>query len=264
MFDIKFLLIGFIIGIACIAPGVSGGSLAIAFGIYERMINCVVHFKTKIKDEIGFILPLGIGAICGIAVFALGLNFLFDRYEFIMRMMFAGLMLGTFPQVYNAACKQGFKNYYPMLFICTMMLSLFGFNAIQTNGEMPINIYTSSLMGLVIGVGTIIPGVSDSALLMALGLYKPMLEGFTELNFYIIIPAAISALITIIILLKVVEWLFSRYYGAASFVFFGLLGGSAAAIVPEVTAFNGQLVVAIIFAIIGARCSLYFGKKFAE
>ena len=49
----KYLIIGFIIGVGCIAPGVSGGSLAIAFGIYDRLIGCAVHWKKKLLKEFG-------------------------------------------------------------------------------------------------------------------------------------------------------------------------------------------------------------------
>lgn len=262
MFSIKYILIGFVIGIGCVAPGVSGGSMAVSFGVYERMIDCAVHLKGRLKKEIVFLLSLAAGGIIGIAVFALGLNFLFTRYEFIMRMLFAGLMLGTFPSVYTAACKNGYKWYYPLLFIVTMILSVLCFSAVTNGADAQINTLTASMSGVIIGVGTVVPGVSASAILMALGLYKPLLTQFTQINLSAIIPTVFGVIISIALLLKGVEWLFAHCYGAASFIFFGLLGGSTAAIVPEVSAVNTELFISLAAAAAGVCFAVFFGKKF--
>ncbi len=264
MLNIKLLVIGFIIGVGSIAPGVSGGSMAIAFGVYERIIGVVVHFKKRIKNEIAFLMPLAVGGIVGIGLFTFGLNILFDRYEFIMRMAFAGLMLGTFPSVYSSACKEGYRWFYPLLFIGIMLLSLFGFGALRGETVTEITPLLAAVSGVIIGIGTVVPGVSASATLMAVGLYKPMLEGFSELDFAIILPTVLGIAISILALLKTVEWLFSRFYGEASFVFFGLLGGSTAAIVPEITAFDGRFFISIAVFISGALLAFLFGKRFAE
>lgn len=262
MVHFKYLIIGFIIGVGCIAPGVSGGSLAIAFGIYDRLIGCAVHWKKKLLKELKFLIPLGIGGVAGVAVFGFGLSFLFDEFEFSMRLIFAGLMLGTFPSTLKTSCKEGFKNYYPLLFIASLAISVFGFNLIASGGELPLNTLTAGLGGFIFGFGTIIPGVSSSAILIALGLYQPMLERCTSLDFGILIPVAAGILLSGIMLLKLVEWLFNKFYGAASFIFFGLLGGSTVAIIPKITEINLTLVISLILAIMGAVGSYLFGKKF--
>lgn len=262
MFSIKYVLIGFVIGIGCVAPGVSGGAMAVSFGVYERMIDCAVHLKSRLKKEFGFLMSLAVGGVIGIAVFALGLNFLFTRYEFIMRMLFAGIMLGTFPSVYTAACKNGYKWYYPLLFIITMAASVVCFGAVSNGADAPINTLTASVSGAIIGIGTVVPGVSASAVLMALGLYKPLLAQFTQLNLTAIIPTALGVVISIALLLKGVEWLFAHCYGAASFIFFGLLGGSTAAIVPKISAINTELFISLAAAVAGMSFAVFFGKKF--
>ncbi len=262
MINLKYIIIGFIIGVGCIAPGVSGGSLAIAFGIYDRLIGCAVHWKTKLLKELKFLIPLGIGGVAGVAIFALGLSFLFDEFEFSMRLIFAGLMLGTFPSTFKASCKKGFKNYYPILFIASMAVSVFGFNLIASSGTLSLNTLTAVIGGFIFGFGTIIPGVSSSAILIALGLYQPMLDRCTSLDFGVLIPVAAGVLLSAVMLLKLVEWLFNRFYGSASFIFFGLLGGSTVAIIPTNIELNLTLAISLVLALLGAVGSYLFGKKF--
>ena len=244
----NYLTVSFLIGLGSVAPGVSGGSMAIAFGIYERIVGILTDFRNKFKEEIGFLLPLAIGGMAGISVFVLGLNFLFDKYEFFMRFLFAGIMLGTFPSVYSSAVKEGYKSYYPLIFIFSMLISLFGYQAIRGNFEGQVTPIVSAISGGIIGIGTVIPGISASAVLMALGLYKPLLASFAEFNIAIIIPAALGFLITVAALLKAVEWLFSRYHGEISFVLFGLLGSSVAAIVPKIYKINLSLILSLLLS----------------
>ena len=89
-----------------------------------------------------------------------------------------------------------------------------------------------------------------------------MLDRCTSLDFTILIPVVAGILLSAILLLKLVEWLFNKFYGAASFIFFGLLGGSTVAIIPKITQFNLTLVISLILALIGAVGSYLFGRKF--
>ena len=261
---VNYLTVGFLIGLGSVAPGVSGGSMAIAFGIYEKIVGILTDFKNKLRDEIGFLLPLAIGGVVGIGIFVLGLNFLFDKYEFFMRFLFAGIMLGTFPSVYSAATAQGYKGYYPLIFIGTMLISIFGYQLISGDFGDKITPFIAAICGIIIGVGTIIPGISASAVLMALGFYKPLLASVTEFKFAIIIPTVLGFVIALALLLKTVKWLFCMYHGEISFILFGLLGSSIAAIIPKIYAINTSFFIALALSVFGAIASYIFGKKAAQ
>lgn len=256
--------VGFLIGVGSVAPGVSGGSMAIAFGIYEKIVEILTDFRKKLRSELHYLLPLVMGSVVGIGVFLLGLNFLFDRYEFFMRFLFAGVMLGTFPAVYSAATARGYKGYYPLIFIAAMLISLFGYQAIGGNFGGGITPFIAGICGIVIGIGTIIPGISASAVLMAIGLYKPLLTAIAEFELAIIIPTALGFVIAVASLLKAVKWLFDMYHGEISFVLFGLLGSSVAAIVPQIDVIDLSLLIAITLSIIAAIASYLFGKSAAQ
>lgn len=262
--DIRYFLMGFVVGIGSVAPGISGGSMAIAFGIYERLVGCVVGFKKRIKAELPFLIRFCAGAIVGIAFFAVVLSFLFEKYETVMQMLFAGFMLGTFPSVFKTSCSQGYKKKYPVIFLAAMCISLFGLKLIGNRYTMELNSTTAFLGGAIIGIGTIVPGISGSAVLMALGLYRPLLERCVGADMSVIIPLGIGAIVTALLLLKLIEWLFSIAYGGASFAFFGLLAASTAAIIPPMTGFGLKFVIGILFAVFGAVISILFNKKYCS
>ncbi len=262
MVNLKYIIIGFIVGVGCVAPGLSGGAMAIVFGVYERMISCVAHWRTKLIKELKFLIPLGIGGVIGVAVCALGLDFLFERFQSYMWIVFIGLMLGTFPSTFKASCKDGFKFYYVFIFLASAALTVFGFGAI--GGNFPLNPYTALLGGFVFGFGTIIPGVSSSAILKNLGLYEAMLDRCTKLDFSVLIPVAVGVLISAVILIKPVEWLFKRFHGPSSFAFFGMLGGSVIMIIPVINTFDYKLVISLILAVIGAVGTYLFCEKFDD
>lgn len=264
MAGMNLFAMGFLVGVGSAAPGVSGGSMAIGFGIYERMVGILTDFRKKIRSELGFLVPLSMGIVAGVVVFLLGLSFLFDRYEFFMRFLFAGVMLGTFPSVYSASVAQGYKGHYPIIFIVSMLISLFGYRAIGCSFGSQITPVIAFVCGIIIGVGTIIPGVSSSAVLMALGLYKPLISAMAKFEILVIIPVIVGFVIAVVSLLRVVKWMFEMCHGEISFVLFGLLGSSVAAIVPRIEKIDLPLLIAVALFISGAIASYLFGKMMAQ
>ena len=65
----KNIIKGMMIGIANIMPGVSGGTLAVSMGIYDKLIHCITHILSEFKESMKFLLPIFAGA--GIALVAL-------------------------------------------------------------------------------------------------------------------------------------------------------------------------------------------------
>ena len=67
---IKKILIGFVVGIACITPGLSAGVIAAAAGLYEPAIHAIVSIRKEFKKSVIYLMPLGIGAVIGILLFS--------------------------------------------------------------------------------------------------------------------------------------------------------------------------------------------------
>ena len=74
---IKNILKGMVIGIANIIPGVSGGTMMVAMGIYDKLIHCITHLFSELKKSILFLLPIAIGMGIAVVGSAFGLEYLF-------------------------------------------------------------------------------------------------------------------------------------------------------------------------------------------
>ena len=96
---IRLIVIGVILGVANVIPGVSGGTLAVVFNIYDRLISVITLNVKKILSEWKFILPLVIGMGLGIILFSKAITFLFENYPVQTNWFFIGIILGSIPMI---------------------------------------------------------------------------------------------------------------------------------------------------------------------
>lgn len=94
---IKTFIAGIIIGIANIIPGVSGGTMAVSMGIYDKLIHAVTHLFKEFKKSCLFLLPVLIGAAAAIVILSRVIEFLFDHYPLQTNLLFIGLIVGGLP-----------------------------------------------------------------------------------------------------------------------------------------------------------------------
>ena len=227
---------GLAIGIGAVAPGVSGGTLAVIFGIYEKMTEAIATHFRDFWNKVKTFFFLGLGGVVGVIGFSNIIGYLFRYYELEVKYLFIGLMAGTFPALRKQANKQGFQITYLISFAITFTIAILF--AILNNtasegitGDQP-HFLLLVLYGAVIGFGTIIPGISASFLLMYLGSYEVMIDGIARLNPWILIPAGIGFLISVLGFAKLINLLFQKAYGSTYYAIFGLTVGSIFAIFP--------------------------------
>ena len=90
---IKEILRGVFIGVANIIPGVSGGTIALSMGIYEKIISAVNNIRKEFKNSVKTLLPYIIGAVLGIVVLSFVIEFSLENFELPTLMAFVGLIL---------------------------------------------------------------------------------------------------------------------------------------------------------------------------
>ncbi len=117
-------IIGFLKGLAmgagAIAPGVSGGALAVIFGLYDKLANFIAHLSKNFKENLLYFLPVGLGGVAGILVFSRLIEYLFNFYEIEVRYAFVGLMLGTLPSVVKQANALKINILFYSLYPCSL------------------------------------------------------------------------------------------------------------------------------------------------
>jgi putative membrane protein len=229
---------GMAMGIGAIAPGVSGGTLAVIFGLYEKITDAIANLFHEFWKKVKEFFFIGVGGIVGVLGFSHIISYLFKNYELEVKYLFIGLMMGTFPSLRRQANKQGFKYTYLIPFTITLIMAvlfaLLNSNAAEGTEGSRIGFLLFVLYGAVIGFGTIIPGISASFILMYLGSYQAMIEGISHIDLSVLIPAGIGFLITVFGFAKLINLLFQKAYGYTYYAVFGLTIGSILSILPGI------------------------------
>lgn len=267
---------GFLIGVANIIPGVSGGTLAITLGIYEKLIGAISHFFKNLKENIKFIIPIGIGAVLSILLLSRVISFCLKEYTLATILFFIGLILGGIPLL-NKKIKGHYKNVsniiiFLLSFGFVIVLSVLkGENVVSFANMNIINYIMLFLVGVVAAATMIIPGVSGSFVLMLLGYYKPIVDTIGALtkfnniwqNIMILVPFGIGVLVGIVAISKLLEFLFKKYEVKT---YFGVMGFIMASIITIFTGAEGlvfsvpQLLIGLMLLGIGFTAAYKLGE----
>lgn len=222
------------IGSGFIVPGVSGGALAAIFGMYERIIMFLSNITKNFKENVLFFIPVGLGALTGIVLLSFGVSFVLENYDTIVRWFFIGCIVGTAPALWAEAGKKGrSKNDIFILigaFVFGFILLFFGQQLF--NGQVAPSFISWIISGGLISLGMLIPGLSPSNFIMYMGLYQQMSDGFKSLDFGVIIPIGLGALATILLLSKVIAYIFENFYSRFFHFIVGVVIASTLVIVP--------------------------------
>jgi putative membrane protein len=242
---LKDILKGVLIGIANIIPGVSGGTMAVSMGIYDKMIYAINNIRKQFKKSIKFLLPYIIGAVISIAILSVIIEMLFDRRPLETSLGFIGLIVGGIPVLLKKVKNKGFKASYAISFVCFFALIIV-LQLLQGNEGTAVVLNASPkmmiilfLVGILASATMVIPGVSGSMILMLLGFYQPIIDMISQCvtalkdfdfnlifkNGIILLPFAIGVLLGIVIIAKLITFLFEKF---ETVTFYGIIGLVAA------------------------------------
>ena len=258
MKNIILLLQGAIVGIGAILPGVSGGVLCVAFGIYEPMMALLSHPKKTFKDYYKMFIPFLIGWVLGFTLLANVVKVLFSTVSTVALMLFFGLICGTLPGLIKTSEESDSKKSWTP-FVITLAISYFLFCLLEKSGISQVNIsfWSYIICGIVWGLSMIIPGLSSSSLLIYMGLYEPMTSGIASLNLTVIFPLVMGLIITVILFARIINSLFEKNYAVVSRIILGIVISSSLKIVPNNFENITILVISLICFVIGFVIARY-------
>lgn len=258
------ILKGMLIGIGGIAPGVSGGTFAMMLGVYDRITDSIGNFYKDFKVKFIFLSSIGIGVGIGIIGFSRILEYVFVAHEVGAKFVFIGIMLGSLPALVRESNKKGFQKAYILPFMLTLSLTvLFAIidrNAVATKSIESFDFVEGIFYGGLIALGTIVPGISSSILLMYFGVYGLVLDAIGSLRLEILFPLGIGFGITILILSKGIHYMFKHYFGWTSYMVLGFVLGSVLALVPS-GGHPSEYALGIVLAGLGAMSSYGVSRK---
>ncbi|NLV58806.1 MAG: DUF368 domain-containing protein [Clostridiales bacterium] len=237
LFSWLFRLIkGVVIGTGFIIPGVSGGVFAAIFGVYEPLIRFFANIRKNFLPNLFFFLPIGIGVLISMVICSKVLGEAFERFEVPLLWFFIGCVLGTLPMLYQQAGREGRQSHhYAILLLTVILVSLFLY---FIKGWLSgVSIPTGSLWvwlmaGALMGLGAIVPGLSPSNFLLYMGIYGVMMERIGALDFGVLIPVVLGALLCFLLLSKAFDRLFAKAYGGIYHFIIGLVVASTIMIIP--------------------------------
>lgn len=234
-------VLGFFIGLAVIVPGVSGSTVAIIFKLYENLLYALGNIVKKFKKCVRFLLPIAAGLLIGFVLGFLAIQKLIDISPFTVIGLFAGLMLGAFPAVYDEI--KGEKKTPPRLLLFLLgllvpvaiaLISVYGTEGAGSLKHLTAGHYILFLLlGYLVAVTQIVPGLSATALLMAFGYFTPIMQS-VHLSYWQEDPAvfavyaclAVGFLLGLVTFSKLLTTIFAKWRKGAFFLIVGLSLGS--------------------------------------
>lgn len=266
---LKLILQGMAVGIANIIPGVSGGTMMVAMGLYDKLIHCITHLKSEFKEAIKLLVPIFAGA--GIAVILLSrlFEYLLAVHPIPTNFAFCGLIAGSLPFIFKKVkghpVTLGKVIPFLLFFAIVIAMALMG----EAGGAAAdvsfsiINVVKLLGVGVVAAATMVIPGVSGSMMLMLLGYYDVILATINDaidalLAFDmgeifrvvgILAPFGIGVLVGIFVIAKIIEFIFSKAEIHAYYAIIGLIMASPIAILLQTDWSKFSLVTIVISAV---------------
>ena len=241
---------GVLMGLANLVPGVSGGTMLLAAGVYREFVGAiasVTRFKLGLRP-IGILTTVAGAAALAILLGAGTLKDLVVHQRWVMYALFIGLTLGGLPLVWKPVKTKTSAFWIGGFLGLSAMVALF---VIQLRGGSA-GSSDSSFIPLAIAGGAgasamILPGLSGGYLLLLLGQYVPILSGLDRLKealvsrdmssiisvvLEIVVPVGLGVVLGVVLISNLVQWFFRRYETATYGVLLGLLLGATVGLWP--------------------------------
>ena len=272
---------GIVLGVAFVIPGVSGGTLAVLMGIYEELIEAASNFyknMVNFKKYFMYLLPIGLGIIFSVAVFAKLIKFGLEKSPIITILIFLGMIIGGIPALVRnvKGTKINLKDMTLMLVGLIIVISMLIFHKSNSNvvlTNMSITGYiTLFLVGAIAAVTMVVPGISGSFTLMLIGYYEPVLNlvnditSFKNLGPNLILMATfmLGVFIGIIFISKIIEWCLKHYKRETYYAIIGFVLSSIISVIYEVSKFPFNLTHLIIGIVLLVINTVLVYKVFDE
>ena len=225
---------GLVVGVANIIPGVSGGTMAVVMGIYDKLISAVSDLKKDFKKSVFYLHPIGLGAVLGIVLFSHLIKYLLGSYSMPTNFFFLGLILGSIPMIYRRASREKFQksSVIPFAVCFAVMLLMTLLQNVSDEGSALITSLTLMtairlfLSGAVAAACMIMPGISGSMIMVLLGVYTSVLTAISSFNIPVLIPVALGVLLGVFWGAKLIDWCMKRFEQQTYFAILGLIAGS--------------------------------------
>lgn len=281
---IKDILRGVMIGIANAIPGVSGGTMMVSMGIYDKIISSVTGILHNIKESIKTLLPYIIGMMLGIVGLSFVIEYLFDTFPLQTALLFIGLILGGLPIIFGKLKGKAFSIPNAAAFIAFFALIIL-LQVIGGGDENQVTLVLSAgmvvelfVVGVIAAATMVIPGVSGSMILMLLGFYTPVIEMVTTTvkalvagewqtvghQILLIIPFGVGVVLGVFAIAKLIEVLLAKKEALTYSAILGLVVASPIVVLMQIAVSAigiGTIAGSVVTFVIGFTIAFFLGRE---
>ncbi|MBS6954836.1 MAG: DUF368 domain-containing protein [Enterocloster asparagiformis] len=285
---------GIFIGVANIIPGVSGGTMAVSLGIYDKLIGAISNLLSSWKKSLLTLLPIILGCGLGIVGFTYAIEYLLSKHTFVTCMAFVGLILGGVPVLVGTLRREMRHRHRSIgaggVISFIVLFALAAFLPLLSSGEEVLKTFSATpgiliclfLVGVVASATMVVPGVSGSLVMMILGYYygiidtiKNFLDALKALDMpglihgvVLLAPFGIGVLLGIFLIAKLITFLFKRYAVPTYCAILGLIAASPFAIFYNTGLFTQlkdltplTVILGVAAAVAGAVVTFLMGER---
>ena len=245
---------GAVMGLANVIPGVSGGTMMVSMGIYDKIIHCINHLFSEFKQSIRTLWPYLAGLVLAIVLGSVALNIAFEKFPLPTNTLFIGLILGSIPIILqqlkgekvDAACVIFFLLCMALVIVPKAIANQTLVEGNEKGGRAALTLDLGGivilfLLGVLASASMVIPGISGSMMLKIFGYYEPIVTdtlggtfrtaipqgdwGLVGHNILVLIPFGIGIVVGIFGVAKLIEMLLKRF---RKWTYSGILGLVAA------------------------------------
>ena len=274
---LKIFLRGFLMGASDIMPGISGGTIALITGIYDKLIASISNikllflkpllkadlkgFKDQLFEEVDFefFIPLGLGVVLAMVLMAGVINFLLGSYAGYTYSFFAGLILASIYILYKQLDALNIKAITTTIIFAILAYLFVGLNPLQASHSLPV-LFISGFTAI---CAMLLPGISGSSLLLLLGQYEYMIAVLHRISIVEIIVFVGGAVCGFMIMSRIIKYLLENHKQLTVAALIGIMLGSLR--VPMQNIVMGDLfslIICLVIGIIGMLIVLFVDTKF--
>ncbi|MEE1315427.1 MAG: DUF368 domain-containing protein [Faecalimonas sp.] len=280
---LKLILQGIAVGVANIIPGVSGGTMMVAMGLYDKLIHCITHLKSEWKKSLKLLVPIFIGVGLAIVLLSRLFEYLLANHPLPTNFAFCGLIAGSLPfivkKVKGHSVTIGKIIPFLLFFALVIGMALMG----ETSGADAdvslsfVNVLKLFGVGVIAAATMVVPGVSGSMMLMVLGYYDTILATINDCidavlafdipavltTLGVLAPFGIGVVVGIFVIAKIIEFVFQKAEVHAYYAIIGLIVASPIAILIGVD-WSGLTVWSAIISIVTFVLGWFVASKLGE
>lgn len=250
----KLLIRGMGVGITEAVPGVSGSTIAMILGIYERLVYSLSILTTSNrKQAYPFLAVFGLGMLIGLGISIYMVEYLLDAFPAPTMIFFGGIIAGFLPFLWKDAhaqsnTKAGAKFYLILLAFFSLVTAgqFFGGGSSIDAASLTMGNYIYLLCsGIIASTALVLPGISGALILTILGLYELILDAVIHVHLPVALTVGTGLVLGVLLTSRIVRYLLRRFPQGTYAAMVGLVAGSLVAIYRNI---DKDLSTGLIFA----------------